>query len=575
VKRRRLQQGGSLLILMCVLLIAGAGVMLYPLASPQAHQRAEDAATDAALADAKAALLGYAATTPMENRSTGNLLCPDITGNGIAWNTGNGCAGAANQGLRLGRVPWRTLGVPEARDASGERLWYAVSDNFRSFQPATSHSETSGTITVRDANGQLLYDASIGQGVAAVIIAPGPPLASPRLQKRPSNTAADYLDIARGEDNASFQDGSTNGFIHGPVRASDGNLIMNDRMVVITRDELLAVIEKRFAAEVRNCLVAWAEINHDQFPAPVPIESTDAIGIDGALFGKVPVKISRNYAQLTALSINRLQSARSQFANATPQNVRAATLAISRANKSLIQTTSAVATNALLLKSLTGAALQDKIIATGVDAMITTPQGSVSASSLALNSAWQSAIASGYDNLATLASQAVSYATTASKAADALLQKSTASGINSVNTNTDAALSLAAGLMLFDRTAQVAIQWPTTPNCSWLDPTQNSAWAMNQWQRHLYYQIDQPQLIRDSNGNAAAGALSINGRAGWQLVVIAAGRALAHQNRSTLTPAQLFEGDNAHASRAGGGLFSVKNFAQKPMGDNFNDQLAY
>ena len=30
----------------------------------------------------------------------------------------------------IGRLPWRTLGLPDLRDSSGERLWYAVSRQF-------------------------------------------------------------------------------------------------------------------------------------------------------------------------------------------------------------------------------------------------------------------------------------------------------------------------------------------------------------------------------------------------------------------------------------------------------------
>lgn len=45
------------------------------------------------------------------------LPCPDAAGN-------EGMAGASCPGLARGWLPWRTLGLPPLRDASGTCLWY-------------------------------------------------------------------------------------------------------------------------------------------------------------------------------------------------------------------------------------------------------------------------------------------------------------------------------------------------------------------------------------------------------------------------------------------------------------------
>ena len=49
----------------------------------------------------------------------------------------------------IGRLPWKTFGLPDLRDGSGERLWYALSPNFRD-NPSVSplNSDTRGSITV-------------------------------------------------------------------------------------------------------------------------------------------------------------------------------------------------------------------------------------------------------------------------------------------------------------------------------------------------------------------------------------------------------------------------------------------
>src|SRR5258708_29066232 len=37
----------------------------------------------------------------------------------------------------IGRIPWKTLGIDDLRDASGERLWYALAHNFRKLSGTT------------------------------------------------------------------------------------------------------------------------------------------------------------------------------------------------------------------------------------------------------------------------------------------------------------------------------------------------------------------------------------------------------------------------------------------------------
>jgi len=83
-----------------------------------------------ALRKAKAALIAYAANEQWQlykgqtTNQPGGLPCPDNNDTGASPGI---CSAAAD---RVGRLPWATIGGEDLRDASGERLWYAVSTNF-------------------------------------------------------------------------------------------------------------------------------------------------------------------------------------------------------------------------------------------------------------------------------------------------------------------------------------------------------------------------------------------------------------------------------------------------------------
>lgn len=275
--------------------------------------------TEEALARAKEALLVYASGWPRRDivnsndpagtlRGPGLLPCPDRNDNGHADDGGCGSAsgeGMAGQAARLGRLPYLTLGLPELRDGDGNRLWYAVSSQYKSLTAPAGLGLDSGpgTISIRSSSGALLHDGSLSAahlvregGVAAVIIAPGPPLArwldargSARSDQvrscagsRCDAIAANWLDIGwfsgGAEDNAGFRDRNTapraanvDGFIEGPIRSSSGEIMVNDRLLAITVEELQAVTMRRVADEVVRCLLQVARATGGRVPFPAPV----------------------------------------------------------------------------------------------------------------------------------------------------------------------------------------------------------------------------------------------------------------------------------------------------------------
>lgn len=286
---RSKQKGVALLMFVFVLVFAIIGVAIYSLnAVDIQHQRSQKTAD--ALAEAKAALIGYAVSQDLTAVGCGNncarpgdLLCPDLDNDGDAEGACGSADGTTGQANRLGRLPWRTLDVADLRDGDGERLWYAVSNKYKNntrFLPL--NSDTTATITLRDSNGNVIFDGANGGGVVAVIIAPGSNLVRQDLVSQVrslanQNTPLHYLDIAFGEDNQDFLDEETNGFIMGPVKNAAGDIVLNDRVIAITRGEMIQAMESRVLAEVRTELINYFTLN-SFYPYPALFNDASCLG---------------------------------------------------------------------------------------------------------------------------------------------------------------------------------------------------------------------------------------------------------------------------------------------------------
>lgn len=322
----RHERGAAVLLLVVTLLI-GAAAVFYGLTSATAPDIERDRKTAEALAIAKAALIGYAAGAAFDyNAATnrpGDLPCPDTDDDGTPYAGSFGPTNCNTQARRIGRLPWKTLGLPDLRDGDGERLWYAVSTNFRNStrlactaptDAGCLNSDTRGTITVRDASGTIKHNATntdpANSGVIAVIFSPGAALRRQdgTLQNRtcaggagcnasglclgtttPKCNAVNYLDTSGAEDNVNFTDGNTNGFINGIVRDASGNIIVNDRLAVITYQDLIPQLEKRVVMEISKCLTAYAKSNFGRYPWAAPVTNVATPFSDGiTTFGRIP-----------------------------------------------------------------------------------------------------------------------------------------------------------------------------------------------------------------------------------------------------------------------------------------------
>ncbi len=323
------ERGAAFLAAVLVLALALAALLAAALAA--GRQRGErDRATERALAQAREALIAYAADRPVNAVvGPGYLPCPDIDNDGWAESTCGSLAGDVGQARRLGRLPWKTLGLADLRDGDGERLWYAVSTRYKGLLNCAASRgcvdmgppSAQGTITVRDASGRVVQDGT-RRGAAAVVIAPGAALerADGHAQARgcapgdcgddgrclaaPPGRAApcdprNYLDLAGagGEDNAAFVDrsdersGNGDGFVSGPVVLAGGRLAVNDRLVALAERDVMPAVMRRVALEAAHCLRYYASRpeNAGRHPWPGPAcAAPDASDGAGRRVGSLP-----------------------------------------------------------------------------------------------------------------------------------------------------------------------------------------------------------------------------------------------------------------------------------------------
>jgi hypothetical protein len=293
------QKGIALLIFTIVIALAAITFFISTM-STRDMAAEKNVKTAVSLKNAKRALLAYAANYPEITgsvRGPGYLPCPDLDNDGLS--TVIGCNPAGEN--EVGRFPWATVGSGDLRDGANERLWYAVSDTFDyTNSPAVNkiNTQTSGNLTLRDNNNNILFAGTTDSAVVAVIIAPGESLQRTDITQDRSEASGDpndpvnYLDTAFGEDNATFEHGTLNGFINGEVRDGNGRVIVNDTIEVITYDEIMDIIHRRVAGELSNALSAY-NINCGSYPEASVFDPTKAAGLytsdAGVRQGHLPV----------------------------------------------------------------------------------------------------------------------------------------------------------------------------------------------------------------------------------------------------------------------------------------------
>lgn len=195
-----------------------------------------------ALREAKDGFLGWVAKNAADSTeiTPGRLPCPEeaayagTTNEGIVA-VGNNCTLPA-----VGRLPWRTLGLPKLIDGAGEPLWLIVSSGW-----APPNSTTRPVINSNTA-GNLAVDGQANAAVAVIVAPGGPVTIAPNASQSAAGCIArtqtrtlppfNYLDFLECHDLASAS-------IRLTVVDNVANAVSNDQMVVITAAEVMAAIE--------------------------------------------------------------------------------------------------------------------------------------------------------------------------------------------------------------------------------------------------------------------------------------------------------------------------------------------
>lgn len=264
----RCKQKGAVLWMLLIAIIMAGSFAFYRTSNVQFNRIQHESKLATNMALAKEALIARAV---MDDNRPGSLPCPDLITDSDAWSNkpGDGNSdkfiGAATGTCPsyVGWHPWITLDLPELVDETGTRLWYVLSKKLTDDESTSAiNSDTEMELSV-DGNNEI----------AALIIAPRGPLNG--QGNRPSHTPSDYLDGENG-------DADDQKYISGPQSDS-----FNDLVLTITRQELMAAVEKRVANEVRSCLEQQAKAT-SSYPWPAPLSNTIFKGVSGSLFGMVP-----------------------------------------------------------------------------------------------------------------------------------------------------------------------------------------------------------------------------------------------------------------------------------------------
>lgn len=240
------RQGGAALLVLMTGLLAVTGYVAVELNSANRYRQLQQQEITRSLAFAKNALIAYAVTY-VDNYGhntrggVGRLPCPS---RGRYGSPARSCGQNA-----IGYLPgvWNRNGkridIDHLEKFLDQDLWYGLSADFR-YNPAFNVLNSDATENLLSVDGD--------EEVVALVIAPGPPLAN---QTRGSATAsiADYLEGENADGDRKYSTSHAG----------------NDRIVTITRSELMPLIERRVLGYARDWLQEYkSEFGYYPFAAP-------------------------------------------------------------------------------------------------------------------------------------------------------------------------------------------------------------------------------------------------------------------------------------------------------------------
>ncbi len=249
VSIRRRECGFIGLALVALLFLAAISSILgFAASSAESNRQERDQRTRVALAAAKEALIAFAVGNP----DRGYLPCPADPTLAGTLTEGTMLGTCSSHAVRIGRLPWRSLGIAELRDGSGEPLWYAVSANFANGASTINSAASTGSLTINTIAGNAAIVFSAGEVLQGQIRTDAVALCSTTSGNlRNDYCAANYLDVdtVSGISNADANEA----FAHTKGAA------FNDQIAAVTSQQFFTRVEKRVLQDVKSCLLEYAD----------------------------------------------------------------------------------------------------------------------------------------------------------------------------------------------------------------------------------------------------------------------------------------------------------------------------
>jgi hypothetical protein len=247
---RNRQRGAALIALLAIIILAASWMLVSRISGSSGDILAAKRARNAmVLNKAKQALIGYVAAqaNKVGENNPGSLPCPENPGDFDSTTGRQGLMGTAcGSTVKVGRFPWRTLGLDQLVDADGEPLWYVVSPNW-------GVNIGSNTDINSNTAGQLTVDG-VANAAVALIFAPGPAIrvaaaagCAAWSQVRPATGTPDWRNYLECENATSPADAV---FVTGGPGGS-----YNDQVLTVTAADLLPSLEASIANRIEREIV--------------------------------------------------------------------------------------------------------------------------------------------------------------------------------------------------------------------------------------------------------------------------------------------------------------------------------
>lgn len=334
-RRNRQPQHGAALLIFMILIVTATLTYVVTRLTPEMIEARRTQKTQEALTQAREALIGYAlqyrerqaaqdanASGDDDAAMYGFLPMPDVGSDrlhpaqqnpacnteGCAMDFVNGAFPAPSETV-IGRLPWRTLGLPPLRDGHGECLWYAVSAGHKSLgiDPAMKMNwDTPGQLDEIVVNAGMLSAKGLQNHdrPVAMIFSPGAalagrsPTAATVAECGGNYVVAEYLEGMHlapvfTSANGASGDASTQPkpFDIAGKLYSGSTLLANDTGIAITSDMLFGAIRKNrhFRSDIREMLKRMAKCWSRNLASLAPVAIDGYTAPADKLAGRMPV----------------------------------------------------------------------------------------------------------------------------------------------------------------------------------------------------------------------------------------------------------------------------------------------